>query len=127
MAREIAPPERLHIGSFVFAFELVAPGDERLDSANGITILDEDEGLAVYVSCALEDRKLVEIVWHEIVHAVDWVYDISKSTSFKRNRDTREEHIAQKHGEAWPTFLLDNPKFARWYMSIIQRIRRERR
>ena len=125
MAREIAPPAKLYVGTFEFPLYFVHPSDVELDGANGITGLDEDER-GVWVSDSLEDRKMMEIVLHELQHAFDWAYDISARADKIRSSDKREEFYAEQFGLAMSAFWLDNPKFVRWYDSIARRIKKER-
>jgi hypothetical protein len=125
MAREINPPAKLYIGTYEFPLAFVLPSDEALDGADGITCLSEEER-GIWLSEALDDRKLMEIALHEITHAIDWAYDISERANKIRNADKREEFYATQFGIAFSAFWLDNPKFIRWYDSIARRIKRDR-
>ena len=119
MAREVAPPTKLWVGTYEFALQFVPPDDPVLllrgRRCDGLT---DTELQVIYVSCALEDRKTMEIAWHEVTHAIDWVNDIDDGA--------REETIARKHGVAWSQFHLDNPRFVRWYSYLANKIKRER-
>lgn len=108
------------MGTYEFAFDFAPPEHPELRACgrhnDGTCDLKRQE---ITISAALDDRKTLEIVWHEITHAMNWVCGISSRTA--------EETIARKHGEAWSQFFLDNPKFVRWYTSLVSRIRKERK
>lgn len=130
MAREIAAPEKLWIAQYEFPLHFVLPDDEALVvngfPSNGVTDIDEDN-LAIHVSASLDARKTMEVVWHEITHAINWAYRLEERLGRARlTAAKREEIVAQVHGEAWSQFYLDNPKFVRWYSYLAKTIAAER-
>lgn len=116
-----APPEKIWVGTFEFPLYFVLPDDRALvvrgKVSDGVTGVNEDDR-GIWISGGLDDRKTLEIVWHEVTHAIDWVYEIDGRTS--------EENVAARHGVAWSQFMLDNPRFVRWYTGLVSKVRRER-
>lgn len=119
--REVAPPAKLWVTSYEFPFEFLHPEDPILEGDDGCMESDEDKR-GIYVSASLDARKMLEIVWHEVTHAINWACDIDEEKDV-----IDEETIALQHGLSWSQFFLDNPKFVRWYVSVVNRIRKERK
>lgn len=119
--REPAPPRKVWVGTYEFALRFVAPDDPILvvrgRISDGVTDL---ESQTIDIAWHLDDRKTIEVVWHELTHAINWVNDIKDGVR-------SEETIARKHGIAWSQFHLDNPKFFRWYSHLVRRIGKERK
>ena len=116
-------PRKLWIGTYEFKLNFTESehpglcgedGQMEADGRNCIIWLAEDMG----------PRRLLEIVLHEITHAINWVHDIDDDDG---KTVIKEEALAQKHGMAWSQFWLDNPRFERWFVFALARIRRERR
>lgn len=118
----LTPPRKVWVQTYEFPLHFVLPDDPVLivrgRACDGVTETGE-EGRGIWIAANLDDRKTLEIVWHETTHAIDWVYDVDHRSS--------EERIARQHGIAWSQFFLDNPKFVRWYMSIVRRVTAERK
>lgn len=105
----------------VFREESAAPDDM---PAEGLT---DTEKRRIYVAAGLELRRLVEVVWHEIQHAINWVNDVEPAIAkFKGDATEAEELIAEVSGIAWTTFFLDNPRMQQWFTRVFNQIRRER-
>jgi hypothetical protein len=118
MTREVSPPPKIWVGEYEFSLHFLLPDDPEMEGADGITRFDEqDRGISI--SASLDDRKMLEIVWHEVTHAINWICGIT-------NKSRSEELLARKHGLAWSAFHLDNPKFVRWYTHVVNRIRKAR-
>ena len=123
--KEVKPPLKVYVETFEFPLYFVLPDDEALLGNEGITgLLEEERG--IWISEALEDRKLLEIIHHEVTHAINWVYDVDSALSSKWPPGRKEEAVAAIHGRAWSQFWLDNPKYVRWYTHVVNRIRKER-
>lgn len=118
-SRSIPLPRKVWVGPYEFPVRVVPTSDPVLDSgvADGATVTLE-EGRGIFLSEQLDRRKLLEIVTHEVTHAINWAYDIEDGVE--------EEAIASQHGIAWSQFLLDNPRYQRWLTSTLNAIRRER-
>lgn len=117
--RPVAPPTKVWVGTCEYTFDFALPDDPRLivrgKISDGVTDVEEQ---SILIAAHLDDRKLMEIAWHEVTHAVDWVYDIEDGA--------REETIARRHGIAWSQFWFDNPRFVRWYSYLANKIKRAR-
>lgn len=120
MTRVVAPPKTLYVGTFEFLLHFVPGSDPNLEGANGITELEEGKH-GIWIIETLPPRKMLEIVLHEITHAINWERDIKGAMRLN------EEALARKHGEAWSAFWIDNPKFHRWHTALVNRIRKERK
>jgi hypothetical protein len=117
--RVVTLPKKVEVGSYEFALHVVPASDTKLDGADGICYFaEEDGGRAIFVAAGLGLRKMLDVVLHELTHAINWCHDIDDGAD--------EEAIATKHGTAWSQLFLDNPKFQRWLVSILNRIRKER-
>jgi hypothetical protein len=130
MRREPQPPAKLWIFVYEFPLHFVLPDSPELIvngfPSNGVCDTDE-ESLSIYIAASLDDRKMLEVVWHEVTHAINWAYELEKKLKHARlSTEKREEIVAQVHGEGFSQFFLDNPKFVRWYTHVVNRIRKER-
>jgi hypothetical protein len=111
-------PTRLWIGTYEFYLMSVPRTHPKLDGdADGITYTGDDGNL-ICIASHLDARRMLEVVLHEVTHAINWVNDIEDGTD--------EEDVATKHGHAWSALLLDNPRFQRWLTVALNRIRKER-
>ncbi len=118
VTREVPLPKCVWVGTYEFPMGFVDAADPRLDEANGMCETGEGE-TRIWIAARMGLRKTLEIVIHEITHAINWVYDIDDGVD--------EEDIATKHGAAWSQFFLDNPKYQRWLAYTVNRIRKERK
>jgi len=122
-ARKRAPslPSKLYVGTYEFPLKVVPATAPELDDADGMCNTDE-AARCIYISALLDTRKRLEIVYHEITHALNFVHDIDEDKV-----PIEEELISTKHGVAWSQFYLDNPRFVLWLVHTLARIRREQR
>lgn len=81
--------------------------------------LTGEDGSEIYLNNLLDTSRTLEVVLHEITHAINWVYDVDDGTE--------EENIAEKHGLGWSQFWLANPRFEAWLVHTLKSIRKERR
>ena len=116
--REVTLPRRLWVGTYEYLLTLVEPRHAVLDGANGMTH-NEEGGTAIFIAAHLGPRKTLEIVLHEVTHAINWTNDIDDGVE--------EETVATVHGAAWSALFLDNPKFQRWLTYTLNLIRKERK
>jgi hypothetical protein len=127
--REVALPERVWVGTYEFPIEIVLPDAEVLGGADGIAIFDEAER-GIYICASLDNRKFLEIVWHEITHAIHWDREVDDEVDALiddgKGAFEVEESITKVQGIAWTQFLLDNPKFQRWLTYTLNKLRKER-
>lgn len=123
--REPPLPRKVWVESYEFGMKLVPANDPILDDNTGMTVTEEGKK-CIYISDALEIRHRLEIVLHEITHAINWVHDIGDGGDDEDMVMMDEEDLAAKHGRAWSAFFLDNPRFQRWLTYTLNRIRKER-
>lgn len=125
--RKPGMPSKIFVGSYEFAMRFVPINDERLtgddgDNDNNGICITEEGNRGVYLSAAMEPRLLLEVVTHEITHAINWAYDVDVE-----GEPIEEEELTRKHGVAWAAFYLDNPRYLPWLQDLLARIRREQR
>lgn len=111
-------PRKVWVGSHEFAVRLVSQDDLVLAGEDGDMTTDGTTGV-ISIAADLDARRRLEIVLHELTHALNWSYEIEDGVS--------EEDIATKHGRAWAVFWLDNPRFESWLAYTLSRIRKEQR
>lgn len=127
-------PGKLFVDNYEFELRLISPGDQanaQLDKANRL-LFEQDEGLmlsgpavyAIWLSASLTPRRRLEIVFHEITHAINWAHGIEDAREYVH---VSEEQLADKHGKAWSQFWLDNPRFLLWLQYTLSRIRLDQR
>lgn len=117
MIRETALPKKLWVGSYEFPLRQIEPDDVVLGGDDGL-MEPAETNRGIYIANNLDRRKTLEIILHEITHAINFVNDIDDGED--------EETVATKHGIAWSMFLLDNPRFQRWLTYTLNKIRKER-
>lgn len=109
-------PKKLWIGTFTADIHFVPKEHEKLDcgESDGLTEFPH----AIYLSQDLALTVLLESIYHEITHFVDFTTDIDDGVA--------EEDIADRHGKTWTLFWISNPKFQRWWNAACQAVRDER-
>lgn len=90
----------------MYTVHFVGPDHPKLDGARGHMYGEPPE---VYIDATRSAREVLELVWHELTHAVNEEH----SLLIPRKRLT-EERVATCHGHAWTQVLLDNPKLRAW-------------
>lgn len=114
-------PKKLWIGTYEVSLRLVPKTEPKLEGdADGIFLSDEDDR-AILIPNNLDSRRRLEVLMHEITHAINWVGDIDEEEGA-----IEEEKIATQHGMLWSQFWLDNPRFEKWMVYILSKIRQER-
>ncbi len=116
-------PRKLWIGAYEFKVNYTAADTPALCGEDGQMEADGRRCI-IWLSDDMDTRRLLEIVLHEITHAINWVHDIDDDD---KTVQVLEEDVAEKHGKAWAALWLDNPRFERWFAYVLARIRRERR
>ena len=124
ITREVPLPRKLWIGTYEYTVALVPHGDAGLAEDYGATYSD-DQRKAIFIDSSLDTRKRLEIVLHELTHAIVWTHDLADVDS--EEVTVNEETLCDRFGIAWSAFLLDNPRFQRWLTYTLNRIRKERK
>jgi len=111
-------PSRLWIGSYEFQLAQKPVDDPLFEGeADGITHFDLP-ARGVYLRDDLALRSLLEVVLHEITHAIHWAHDLDDAEKFD------EEQVATVYGLAWSALLLANPRFQRWLNHTVNAVRK---
>lgn len=115
-------PKKVWIGTYEFTIHVVDRNHDKLKSkgaddpdADGITTF---AGQTIHIANDMTASLVLETVWHEITHAINWVNDIEDGAD--------EEMICNLHGKAWSKFFIENPRFGRWFQAQCIAIRKER-
>lgn len=124
MSREVPLVTKVWVGTYTYTLSLIPNGDPNLGGDYGATYSD-DERRAIFIDESLDRRKQLEIVLHELSHAIVWVHDLSDVDTEMITME--EETLCIVFGIAWSQFLLDNPRFQRWLTYTLNRIRKERK
>jgi len=112
-----ALPKRVWIGTSEVKISIVPHDDPQLDGGEtrGTTICELPP--KVHISDALDPGSMLEVVWHELTHVINWLAELGDEST--------EEQVADVHGRAWPALLIANPKLQRWFTHQINAIRKE--
>lgn len=121
-------PGKLWIGTFEVPLRVVPPSHDALTDdddgtqSNGMSVTDEDT-IGIWIASNLPTRKRLEIVLHEITHLIDWAYGIDDDDG----KTVTEEQVAEQHGKAWTQLYLDNPRFLKWLVFTVDKIRKDQK
>jgi hypothetical protein len=119
-------PRKIWIGTYEVSVQSVPPNSPKLDPIEPGEetrlrgMFDPDvEPPEIFVDQTLGGIQLLEIINHEITHAINYVYDIQDGA--------QEEDVAETHGRAWSMFYVANPRYQRWLVSLCNAIRKEQK
>ena len=118
-------PRKVWIGSYEFPIHLVEPSDPRMRTGDDLeegNMLSGDPEFAILLANNLGMLRRLEILKHEITHAINWSEDIDED-----EKPILEETIATKQGRAWAAFYLDNPQYLAWLVYTVGRIIQDRK
>jgi hypothetical protein len=122
-------PKRVFVDQYEFRLKLVEKNAPELaektgDDATGDPMQDaEGEGLTdfqrktIFLCRDLNLHLFVEVVIHEITHAINWSRDIEDGSS--------EETFTTRFSPGLVRFLLDNPRMHQWLNRAIREIRKQ--
>lgn len=126
-------PRKIEVGTYEFPIQIVNAKDVRLDDGDslGATYFGDDpkpgDPRCILIAGRMGPKQTLEIVLHEITHAINYVYDLMDEKCEEFAKTTNEEKVATTHGKAWAQFWLDNPPMLRWLNYVQQRIEQERK
>jgi len=119
-------PRKLWVDSYEFPLYLVEPTHKALvdgdgNASAGMTTFgaEGEEPLAIWIDNSLDMRKRLEVVFHEVTHAINHSRGVEDGIT--------EEDLTEHHGLGWSQFWLDNPRFVLWLTYTLSRIRKEQR
>lgn len=96
-------PKGVKVGGYKFAIELAPPTDGDLEGDYGCTNTDT---FRITLNEGMTFQKIVNVLWHELNHAIDYAYELEDSSS--------EEDFASKGATGWMALRIDNPSLDRW-------------
>lgn len=111
------PPDRVWIGAEEYALLVVPSDHEKVDGGESDGYADR-AAATIYIRDGLTPCGVLETVWHELTHAVDWAGGIEDGAI--------EEDIADRHAKIWSQFWINNPRFAKWWMDACEEVRKAR-
>lgn len=116
-------PPKIWVDSYEFLLEIRPSSDPIFEPrpdeiASGITHFDLP-GRGVFISSDTDIRQRLEVLLHEITHAICDAHGINERGRYQ------EDYLALKFGKAWSALMVDNPKLRRWINWAADRIRRE--
>lgn len=113
-------PKRVWAGTREVHLLMVPDDDVRLEGARGMSDLQDTP--RIYINDTLTGANLLEVVWHELTHVINWLHDLDEE-----EKPIIEEKIAEIHGVAWTTMLIVNHRLHRWINETILSIRKDQR
>lgn len=131
MAKVVQIPSRVTVGDYEFTLRLVPPETPGINGGEnqGITYFsDGDENnpdlkWTILIVNNLSIRMKLNTVIHEITHAINFNEGVEELLDGGGNPSDIEERIAEAHGKGWARFLVDNPRYVRWLVYVLGRIK----
>ncbi len=95
--------------------------DAEGNGSHGMTTFgaEGEEPLGIWIANDLDARKRLEVVLHEITHAINHSRGVEDGIT--------EEDLTEHHGLGWSQFWLDNPRMVSWLVYTLSRIRKGQR
>lgn len=107
-------PRRVKIGQYTFRVIVSNAQDSPdLEGCDGIT---DFEKFRIYLDETLPFQRAVNVVQHELTHAINWVYGI--------NDGADEEHITTQHTNGLVAMWVSNPKVVNWFVKTLRLMKR---
>ena len=108
-------PRRVKIGQYTFRITIATPAQhEILEGCDGIT---DFEKFRIYLDESLPRQRAINVVQHEITHAINWVYGIDDGA--------QEEAITTQHTNGLIEMWVSNPKVFNWFAKTLRVMKRE--
>lgn len=108
-------PRRVKIGAYTFRITIT--NEEKcsdLVDCDGITVF---ENFRIYLDETLPRQRAINVVQHELTHAINWVYGIDDGAE--------EEHITTQHTNGLIEMWVSNPKVFNWTAKNLRLMKRE--
>lgn len=108
-------PRRIRIGQYTFRV-IVSNAEEH-------SVMTDCDGMAdfetfrIYLDERLHRQRAVNVVQHELTHAINWVYGIADGAD--------EEHITTQHTNGLIELWVSNPKVMNWFVKNLRAMKRE--
>lgn len=108
-------PRRIRVGQYTFRVVVAgAVENPDLEECDGIT---DFEKFRIYLNERLHRQRAVNVVQHELIHAINWVYGIDDGVT--------EEHITTQITNGLVELWLSNPKVVTWVTKNLRAMKRE--
>lgn len=107
-------PRRFQIGSYTFRIKLVGHEHPKLEGNNGMTYCEDAE---IYVFNGLQLVRCLEVVQHELTHAINWVYGVTDEST--------EEAFTTQHSKGLVELGMKNPKWKTWEARLLRLMRKQ--
>jgi hypothetical protein len=108
-------PRRVKIGQYTFRLSISTPTETPiLEGCDGITNF---ENFRIYFDDTLHRQRAVNVVQHELIHAINWVYGV--------NDGAEEEHITTQVTNGLVEMWMSNPKVVSWFNKNLRAMKRE--
>lgn len=108
-------PRRIKIGQYTFRIVITTPeAAPDLEGCDGIT---DFEKFRIYLDESLHRQRAINVVQHELTHAINWVYGVSDGAE--------EEHITTQHTNGLIELWVSNPKVFGWFAKSLRTMKRE--
>jgi hypothetical protein len=96
-------PSHIRVGPYDILFNHLSKEDEEKNDINGQFCGFEE---AISLGTFRTTTRLVDVLIHEVTHAIFWVYDLNAAEG--------EEKIVGMLGTAWAQVYRDNPWLLEW-------------
>lgn len=119
MSEDARPfPRKWRVGPHDFVGDHLEPGHKLLQGKLTRAIMHpEAPERGIYISSDADLREQLELLCHEVKHAMCYAYDFKLSGK-------AEERLALFSGRAWSSFFIDNPQGLRWINWAARELRR---
>lgn len=108
-------PRRIKVGQYTFRLAVTnATEQPDLQDRDGLT----DFGtFRMYLDETLQRQRAVNVVQHELLHAINWVYGVDDGAT--------EEHITTQVTNGLVELWMSNPKVVNWFVKNLRAMKRE--
>lgn len=108
-------PRRIKVGQYTFRIVVTLPSENPdLNDNDGIT---DFETFRIYLHQNMHRQRAVNVVQHELIHAINWVYGVDDGAE--------EEHITTQVTNGLVEMWLSNPKVLSWLTKNLRTMKRE--
>lgn len=108
-------PRRIKVGAYTFRVLIGTPETySDLEGCDGIT---DFEKFRIYLHENIARQRALNVVQHELTHAINWVYGIDDGA--------QEEHITTQHTNGLVELQMSNPKVINWIVKTLRLVKKE--
>lgn len=107
-------PRRFQIGSYTFRMKVVPPDHVELGGNNGLT---DAEQAVIYINQDIGIARCLEVVQHELTHAINWVYGVKDESD--------EETFTTQHSKGLVDLGMKHPRWKTWENKMLRTMRKQ--